>query len=94
MIVEQVDEDAGETGKRVYVNFKRVVWHKGFYEILLSIKEYELTGCHVKCADDIFRWLFFFILILSADYEEQCVSPSTNIIYRRKTNNCNHSIIN
>uniref|UniRef100_A0A8H8CLW5 Uncharacterized protein n=1 Tax=Psilocybe cubensis TaxID=181762 RepID=A0A8H8CLW5_PSICU len=72
-----VDEDAGESGKKIFVNFKRIVWHKGFHEILKSVQEYATTGYYAQCADNIVRWLFFFILILSADYEEQCVMALT-----------------
>ncbi|KAF8971925.1 hypothetical protein BDZ97DRAFT_1901552 [Flammula alnicola] len=67
-----VKEDAGETGKRSFVNLKRIVWHDGFKEILKSIVEYAKTGIWQNCADGIRRWLFPIILILSADYEEQC----------------------
>jgi hypothetical protein len=34
---------------------------------------YSKTGYHHKCADDLVRWLFPILLILSADYEEQYV---------------------
>ncbi|EDQ99267.1 uncharacterized protein LACBIDRAFT_335192 [Laccaria bicolor S238N-H82] len=66
-----VDEDAGETGKKGYVNFKRVVWHKAFFHILDSIRKYLKTGyTFTNCADSIARHTFWFILIASADYEE------------------------
>ena len=67
----QVPEDAGETGKLNFVNFKRVVWHEAFYELLKSICQYSKTGYWHGCADFIKRLLFPFIFILSADYEEQ-----------------------
>lgn len=69
----QVQEDAGETGKKGFVNFKRVVWHESFYEILRSIEQYSQVGLSYHCADDILRWIYFIILIISADYEEQYV---------------------
>ncbi|KAF8900821.1 hypothetical protein CPB84DRAFT_1815310 [Gymnopilus junonius] len=56
-----------------YVNFKRIVWHRSLYEILDSIWLYGKTGFQKECGDNISRWLFPIILILSADYEEQCV---------------------
>ncbi|KAF9470163.1 hypothetical protein BDN70DRAFT_821696, partial [Pholiota conissans] len=68
-----VKEDAGETGKKKYVNLKRVVWHEGFKKLLKSIIEYSKTGKFKRCADNIVRWLFPIILMLSADFEEQCV---------------------
>jgi len=69
--LSQVDEDPGETGKKGYVNFKRVVWHKAFFHILELIQLYGKLGFQMKCGDDIVRWLFPILLILSADYEEQ-----------------------
>ncbi|KAF8896734.1 hypothetical protein CPB84DRAFT_1681981 [Gymnopilus junonius] len=68
-----VTEDAGETRKKGYVNFKRIVWHKSLYEILDSIRLHGKTGFLKTCGDNIVRWLWPIILILSADYEEQCV---------------------
>ncbi|KAJ3500219.1 hypothetical protein NLJ89_g9890 [Agrocybe chaxingu] len=68
-----VEEDAGESGKRGFINLKRVVWHHAFLEILESIVKYTFTGYELRCGDDVTRQIFFFILILSADYEEQCV---------------------
>jgi hypothetical protein len=56
---------------RDYVNFKRVVWHDSFYELLDSIQAVSKTGLHIKCADGMTRHLYPVILILSADYEEQ-----------------------
>jgi hypothetical protein len=53
------------------VNFKRVVWHSSFYEVLESIHAVAKTGFHVKCGDGIIRHFYPVILILSADYEEQ-----------------------
>ena len=67
----QVKEDAGETRKKRFVNLKRVVWHEGFKCVLESIIQYSKTGCWTDCGDQVSRWLFPLILILSADYEEQ-----------------------
>lgn len=47
----QLQEDSGETGKKKYVNFKRVVWHKAFYEILKSVEQYAEIGYHLATAD-------------------------------------------
>jgi hypothetical protein len=69
--MRQVDEDANEKGKTGFVNFKRVVWHKAFYKLLESISAHSKTGFWYECGDLITRHLFPFILILSADYEEQ-----------------------
>lgn len=67
----QIPEDAGETGKKGYVNFKRVVWHKSLYEILESIRLYGKVGYLKECGDNILRQLWPIVLILCADYEEQ-----------------------
>ncbi|KIK41608.1 hypothetical protein CY34DRAFT_85128 [Suillus luteus UH-Slu-Lm8-n1] len=68
-----VPEDSKEDGKLSYVNLKRVVWHDGFLKLLETIILYAKTGYAHLCSDGIVRWLYAFILLLSADYEEQCV---------------------
>ncbi|EDR00662.1 uncharacterized protein LACBIDRAFT_313195 [Laccaria bicolor S238N-H82] len=66
-------EDETEKGKKAYVDFKTVVWHESFRKLLESIRDHSKLGFWFKCGDDIIRRLFALILILSADYEEQCV---------------------
>jgi hypothetical protein len=56
-----------------YTNLKRVVWHESFLILLETIILISKTGFAHECYDGILRWLFPLILILSADYEEQCV---------------------
>ncbi|KAH8980970.1 hypothetical protein EDB86DRAFT_2813253 [Lactarius hatsudake] len=68
-----VKEDPNERMKPVFVNFKRTVWHESFFMIVQSITTHSKTGCWIECGDGVRRWLFPIILILSADYEEQCV---------------------
>jgi hypothetical protein len=67
----KVAEDPGELGKKGFVNFKCVVWHRTFYEILDSIRLLGKVGHRLSCGDSITRWLFPLLLILSSDYEEQ-----------------------
>ncbi|KAI0309431.1 hypothetical protein OF83DRAFT_1166855 [Amylostereum chailletii] len=67
-----VDEDPAEAKKPGFANFKRVVWHQAFYEVLQSVIEASKTGQWFRCGVDQERHLFPMILILSADYEEQC----------------------
>lgn len=69
----KVSEDPGESGKKGYVNFKRVVWHRAFYEILDYVQLLGKVGYKLLCGDSIARWLFPLLLILSSDYEEQYV---------------------
>lgn len=73
LYTSQVKEDAGETRKKRFVNLKRVIWHEGFKQVLESIIEYSKTGYWTVCGNNICRWLFPLILILSADYKEQWV---------------------
>ncbi|KAG1899028.1 uncharacterized protein F5891DRAFT_1190206 [Suillus fuscotomentosus] len=68
-----VPTDSNEDGKLNYTNMKRVVWHKAFIKLLESIILYSKTGFAHRCFDAIMRWLYPLILLLSADYEEQCV---------------------
>ncbi|KAF7973288.1 hypothetical protein HWV62_15663 [Athelia sp. TMB] len=66
-----ISEDAGETGKTGFVNHKNAVWHASFREFMEDAAMHSSTGLHHVCGDDIERWLFPIVLILSADYEEQ-----------------------
>ncbi|KAG1725468.1 hypothetical protein EDD22DRAFT_982843 [Suillus occidentalis] len=68
-----VPEDAGEEGKLGYTMLKRIVWHESFKKLLEHAAQYSKTGYSHKSHNDILRWLFPVILILSADYEEQCM---------------------
>ena len=52
---------------------KHIVWHESFSVIIQSIVTLSQTGCWIECGDGVKRWLFPTILILSVDYEEQCV---------------------
>lgn len=67
----QVPDDSEEDGKLSYVNLKRVIWHKAFFKLLETIIIYAKAGYAYTCYDGVMRWLYAFILLLSADYEEQ-----------------------
>ncbi|KAG2150890.1 hypothetical protein DEU56DRAFT_908528 [Suillus clintonianus] len=69
----QVKEDRDHAGKPNWVNFKNAVWHESLSKILSSLASKSHTGQWFECLDNIQRWFFPIILILSADYEEQCV---------------------
>lgn len=60
-----------EHGKTEWVDFKRVVWHEGFKRVLESVQLLSKVGFSVLCGDQLQRKLYPFIVILSADYEEQ-----------------------
>ncbi|KAG1860911.1 hypothetical protein F4604DRAFT_1893733 [Suillus subluteus] len=68
-----VKEDRDHAGKPSWVNFKNTVWHESFLKILSSLASKSHTGQWFECPDNIQWWFFPIILILSADYEEQCV---------------------
>ncbi|KAG1771113.1 hypothetical protein EV702DRAFT_1181527 [Suillus placidus] len=68
-----VSEDADEEGKPGFVNLRCVVWHEAFLKLLELIVQYSKSGYSHNCYDKIMRWLFPILLILSADYEEQCM---------------------
>ncbi|KAE9393198.1 hypothetical protein BT96DRAFT_967228 [Gymnopus androsaceus JB14] len=68
-----IAEDAAHSGKTDFVNFKNVVWHESTSKILESLVQYSKTGYTMQCGDDVQWTMFPYILIDSADYEEQCV---------------------
>ncbi|KAG2091483.1 uncharacterized protein F5147DRAFT_822988 [Suillus discolor] len=68
-----VPDDAAEEGKLGYTTLKRVVWHESFFKLLEHVAQHSKTGYSHKGYNGILRWLFPVILILSADYEEQCM---------------------
>ncbi|KAG2116966.1 hypothetical protein DEU56DRAFT_874124 [Suillus clintonianus] len=68
-----VVEDQKHTKKKKYVDFKNAVWHTSFYQLLASVEKHSKTGYWFECADGIQCFLWPLILILSADYEEQCI---------------------
>ncbi|KAG1749387.1 hypothetical protein EDD22DRAFT_981848 [Suillus occidentalis] len=68
-----VKEDRDQAGKPSWVNFKNAVWHESFSKILSSLALKSHTGQWFDCPDNVPRWFFPIILILSADYEEQCI---------------------
>ncbi|KIJ21105.1 hypothetical protein PAXINDRAFT_160453 [Paxillus involutus ATCC 200175] len=65
--------DSAESGKPAFMNLKCIVWHVSFLKLLETISTLSRTGFSHKCYNGITCWLFPLILILSVDYEEQCV---------------------
>ncbi|KAH9001527.1 hypothetical protein EDB92DRAFT_1788816 [Lactarius akahatsu] len=72
-----VPEDPMGHKKPTFVNLKRTIWHESFSMIVQSIVTHSKTGCWLECGDGVERWLFPIVLILSADYKEQCVMSLT-----------------
>ncbi|KAG1905179.1 uncharacterized protein F5891DRAFT_1126021 [Suillus fuscotomentosus] len=68
-----VVEDQKHMKKKKYVDFKNAVWHTSFYQLLASVEKHSKTGYWFECAGGIQCCLWPLILILSADYEEQCI---------------------
>ncbi|KAI5996963.1 hypothetical protein EDD15DRAFT_2528643 [Pisolithus albus] len=68
-----VPADSGNEGKLSWMNLKRVVWHESFLKILDSIVSLSKVGFAYQTFEGTVRRLYPVILILSADYEEQCI---------------------
>ncbi|KAH9009890.1 hypothetical protein EDB84DRAFT_1446058 [Lactarius hengduanensis] len=68
-----IPETAADSGKPEFVNFKRDVWHRAFHCIIDSIINKLKAGCWLQCADGTEQHFFPGVIILSADYEEQCI---------------------
>ncbi|KAG1875976.1 hypothetical protein C8R48DRAFT_768824 [Suillus tomentosus] len=68
-----VAEDQKHTRKKSFVDFKNTAWHKSFYQLLKSIELHSKNGYWFECGDQTWHHLWPLILILSGDYEEQCV---------------------
>ncbi|KAI0754076.1 hypothetical protein C8Q80DRAFT_1296322 [Daedaleopsis nitida] len=70
-------EDSNEEGKLSFTTHKRAVWHESFWVILQAISSvYDWgsgRGQKFPCGDGIERVLYPKVLILSGDYEEQCM---------------------
>ncbi|KAK0492651.1 hypothetical protein EDD18DRAFT_1108661 [Armillaria luteobubalina] len=77
-----IKEEAKHKDKPYYADFKRAVWHKAFKFILSLIKGKSKLGAWVQVAGGMettpcHLYLFPTIMILSADYEEQCMMALT-----------------
>ncbi|KAG0696460.1 hypothetical protein DFH29DRAFT_984607 [Suillus ampliporus] len=68
-----VKEEKDHAGKPSWVNFKNAIWHEAFLKMLSSLASKSSMGQWFECLNSIQRWFFPLILILSANYEEQCV---------------------
>ncbi|KAF6755026.1 hypothetical protein DFP72DRAFT_1068157 [Ephemerocybe angulata] len=68
-----VPEDSDKSGKKTFVDFKRVVWHAAVEKILETLRKWAETGLFYVDAWGIERLLFPIILIIAGDFEEQCV---------------------
>ncbi|KAI9435631.1 hypothetical protein BJY52DRAFT_1197489 [Lactarius psammicola] len=68
-----VPETPEDSKKPAFINFKREVWHHTFRCIIESIIEKSKAGCWLQYADGTQHLFFPSIIILSADYEEQCI---------------------
>ncbi|TFK20456.1 hypothetical protein FA15DRAFT_646974 [Coprinopsis marcescibilis] len=79
-----VVDDTIEKGKPEYVDFKKVVWHESFKLVLETLKTPSKHGAWVQCADGVERRLFPFVVILSADYEEQVIMAGIRGIQNKK----------
>ena len=67
----KVKDTSRQKGKTKFANIKRVVWHKSFKHILKSLQKIAAVHYYFQFPDSTVYHLFIFLLILSADYEEQ-----------------------
>ncbi|KAG1881469.1 hypothetical protein C8R48DRAFT_744221 [Suillus tomentosus] len=101
-----VKDEKDHAGKPSWVNFKNAVWHEAFLKILSPLASKSSTGQWFECLDSIQRWFFPSILILSADYKEQCslwpcpvcLVPHDNLLdalktYPRRTSDQSQNIL-
>lgn len=72
------------------MNFKAIVWHESMRSFLKEVAEYSKEGMKVKCADGVIRLFYLFVLILSADYEEQL---SSSVLYSARSNDILRSMM-
>ncbi|KAF8643940.1 hypothetical protein AX16_008766, partial [Volvariella volvacea WC 439] len=72
-----LDEEAYKNNPTAAADHKQIIWHKSFKVLLQTIKLHSQTGCWFKCGNNIIRHIFPFVLILSADFEEQSVMAIT-----------------
>ncbi|PBK85255.1 hypothetical protein ARMGADRAFT_942251, partial [Armillaria gallica] len=72
-----VSDEPKHHSKSYYADLKRAIWHKAFEIILSSINNKSNTGAWMQPPrpdSDAAPWhIFSTIMILSADYEEQCI---------------------
>ncbi|EIW80027.1 hypothetical protein CONPUDRAFT_58076 [Coniophora puteana RWD-64-598 SS2] len=67
-----VEDNSEEDGTLAYTTLERVLWHDSVRKLFENAQDSSKNGFfYEKCHDGIPRWLYFTILILSADYEEQ-----------------------
>jgi hypothetical protein len=69
-----VPEDQDKKNTKLFADFKHVVWHESFKKMFESLVVVSVDGtCYIHCGDNIERGLCPFVMIVSADFEEQCV---------------------
>ncbi|KAG2103715.1 uncharacterized protein F5147DRAFT_746667 [Suillus discolor] len=68
-----VKEDPKHGKKKSFVNFKNAVWHESFLKLLEAVIVHLKSGYWFECWDPVQHLLWPLILILNADYKEQCV---------------------
>ncbi|EMD38370.1 hypothetical protein CERSUDRAFT_113535, partial [Gelatoporia subvermispora B] len=65
----------GDTSRDSFeeADFKRIIWHEASWKCLESLIGPAQFGEWMKAGDGVDRWLFPVIILVSSDYEEQCV---------------------
>ncbi|KAK7049204.1 hypothetical protein VNI00_005805 [Paramarasmius palmivorus] len=67
-----IEEESKHSKKTSFVDFKAIVWHQSALKMFESVEIFCEVGCVMDCGDGVRRLLYPILLILSADYEEQC----------------------
>ncbi|KAL4071106.1 hypothetical protein V8B97DRAFT_2024014 [Scleroderma yunnanense] len=68
-----VPEDLAEEGKLGYTTLKHVVWHESTLKLFEAMIHFSKASFKHHCWDEIVWYLFSLFLILSANYDEQCM---------------------
>ncbi len=69
----QIQDDEMDKGKTKYTNMKEAIYHAAVRKILEKFIAASHTGVTWLCGDEVIRWIIPILLLLAADFKEQCV---------------------
>ncbi|KAG2033410.1 hypothetical protein BDR03DRAFT_872154, partial [Suillus americanus] len=72
-----IKDDPKHRGTLQFANFRAAVWHMAFKKVLALIVLPLTSGRWVNCWDNIARFFYTLVLVLSVDYEEQAIMSLT-----------------
>lgn len=76
-ILCKIVDDEKDKGKKGYINMKHRMYHAAIRKILERFYTAGKTGIMWHCGDDVDRLICPIVLLLTGDYEEQCVTIFT-----------------